>query len=132
MVITRRKHKKKRESMPSSSAKVAETTSYDMVCTTPFTRIYGQLMRHDYKALKKEASNLANKVDNITFTWSQDPATGEEYGILDEIIGDIEYTHLTNLIWIQEVEPQRYDPAITNATATLALKHMEDKREEKC
>jgi hypothetical protein len=63
--------------------------------------------------------------------WSQDPATGEEYGLLAEIIGDVESTHLTNLIWIQEVEPQRYDPAITNATATHTRKCMEDEWEEK-
>ena len=97
-VITRRKHKKKRESMPSSSAKTVETTSHDAVRTAPFTRIHGRPTRHDYKTLKKEASDLAREVYNLTFVWSQDPATGEEYGLLEEIIGDVEYTHLSNLI----------------------------------
>ncbi len=84
--------------MPSSSAIAAETTSYETVCTAPFTQIHGRPKRPYYKTLKKEASNLASKVDNLTFMWSQDPATGEEYGLLEEIIGDVEYTHLSNLI----------------------------------
>ncbi len=113
--------------MPSSSAKAAETTSYDAVCTAPFTSIHGRPTRHDYKTLKKEASDLASEVDNLTFVWSWDPNTGEEYWLLAEIISNVEYTHLTNLILIQEVEPQRYDPAITNATATHTRKRMEDK-----
>jgi hypothetical protein len=117
--------------MPSSSAKAAKMMSYDAVCTPPLTRIHGGPMRHDYKTLKKEASNLARKVDNLTFAWSQDPITGEEYGLQAEIIGNVEYTHLTNLIWIQEVKPQQYDPAIINATATHTRKCMEDKWEEK-
>ncbi len=53
------------------------------------------------QTLKKEASNLASKVNNLTFAWSQDPATGEEYGLLAEIIDEVKYTHLTNLVWIQ-------------------------------
>ncbi len=117
--------------MPSSSTKAAEMTSYDAICTALFTRIHGRPTRHGYKTLKKEASDLANKVDNLTFAWSWDPATGEEYGLLAEIIGDIEYTHLTNLIWIQEVEPQWHNPAITNATATHMRKRMEEEWEEK-
>jgi hypothetical protein len=80
--------------MPSSSTKAAETTSYDAVCLTPFTQIHGRPMRQDYKPLKKEASDLASEVDDITFAWSCDQATGEEYGLLAEIIGDVEYTHL--------------------------------------
>jgi hypothetical protein len=127
----KKKHKKKRESMPSSCAKMVDAMSYDTVRTAPFTGIHGCLMRHDYKTLKKEPSNLASKVDNLTFAWSQDPTTGEEYGLLAEIIGNVEYTHLTNLIWIQELEPQRYYPAITNATATNIRKRMQDKWEEK-
>ena len=76
--------------MPSSSTKVAETTSYDGVHATPFTRIHGHPTRQDYELLKIEASDLASKVDNITFAWSCDTATGEEYGLLAEIIGDFE------------------------------------------
>ena len=92
--------------MPSSSAKAVDTTSYD----TP--------MRQDYELIKKEASDLAREVENITFTWSRDTATGEEYGLLAEIICDIEYTHLTNLNWAQEMEPALCNPAITAATGT--------------
>ncbi len=81
--------------MSSSSAETAETMSYNAVCTTPFTRIHGYPTRHDYKTLKKVASDLASKVDNLTFAWSRDTTTGEEYGLLAEIIGKVDYTHLT-------------------------------------
>jgi hypothetical protein len=62
--------------MPYSSAKAAETTSYDAVCATPFTQIHGRPTRQDYKLLKKEASDLASEVNNLTFAWSRDQATG--------------------------------------------------------
>jgi hypothetical protein len=76
-------------------------------------------------------SDLARKVDNITFAWSHDQAIGEEYGLRAEIIGDVKYTHLTNLNWAQEIEPANYDPTITAATATHTLKRLEDKWEDK-
>jgi hypothetical protein len=47
--------------------------------------------------LKKEAADLASEVDDITFDWSCDTATGEEYGLLAKILGKAEYNHLTNL-----------------------------------
>ena len=112
--------------MPSSSAKAAETTSYDAVRAKPFTRIHGCLTRHDYELLIKEASDLTSKVKSISFTWSRDTATGEEYGLLAEIIGEVKYNHLTNLNWTQETEPASYDPAITAATATHTRKRMEE------
>ena len=117
--------------MPSSSAKLAEQTSYDTVRSVPFTGIHGRPMRQDYKLLKKEASDLASKVDNLTFAWSRDPATGEEYGLLAEIIGDVEYIHLTNQTWTLPVEPASYDPGITAATVTHQRKRMEEEWEEK-
>ncbi len=40
--------------MPSSSVKAAETTSYDAVRATPFTRIHGRPTRQDYELLKKQ------------------------------------------------------------------------------
>jgi hypothetical protein len=88
-------------------------------------------MRQDYKLLKKEASDLASKVDNLTFAWSCDPATGEEYGLLAEIIGNVEYIHLTNQTWKLPVEPASYDPGITAATVTHQRKRTEEEWEEK-
>ena len=88
-------------------------------------------MRQDYELLKKEASDLASKVDNLTFAWSRDPATGEEYGLLAEIIGDVEYIHLTNQTWTLPVEPTSYDPGITAATVIHQRKSMEEEWEEK-
>ena len=117
--------------MPSSSVKAAETTSYDGVRATPFTQIHGRPTRQDYELLKKEASDLGSEVENITFTWSRDIATGEEYGLLAEIIGDVKYTHLTNLNWTQETEPVTYDPAILATTATHTRKRMEEDWDEK-
>ncbi len=116
--------------MPSSSAKATEKKSYNPVRAKPFTQIHGCPTRHDYKLLKKEASDLGSKVDNITFAWSWDPATGEEYRLLADVIGDIEYTHLTNLNWAQEIMPATYDPAITATTATHTRKRLDVEWEE--
>ena len=117
--------------MPSSSAKLAEQMSYDAVRSVPFTRIHGRPTRQDYKLLKKEASDLASKVDNLTFAWSRDPTTGEEYGLLAEIIGDVEYVNLTNQTWTLPVEPASYDPGITAATVTHQRKRMDKEWEKK-
>jgi hypothetical protein len=63
-------HKRHDNNMPSAStAKLAETTAYDAVHVNPFTHIYGRPMRQDYKTLKKEAFNLASKVQDIMFDW---------------------------------------------------------------
>jgi hypothetical protein len=104
--------------MPSSTAKSAESASYDAIRATPFTQIHGRPMRHDYKTLKKEAADLASKVDNLTFAWSRDPTNGKKYRLLAKIIGADKYTHLTNQTWFQEVEPASYNLAITDATVT--------------
>jgi hypothetical protein len=85
--------------MPSSSANVVETKAYDAVRTTLFTRIHGRPTQNNYELLK------TSEVENITFTWSHNTATGYEYGLLAEIIGPAEYTHLTNLNSAQETEP---------------------------
>jgi hypothetical protein len=117
--------------MPSASmAKMAETTAYDAVRTNPFTPIHGHPTRNNYRTLKKEASDLASKVEDIMFDWAQDTNTGDEYGLLTEIIGEPEYTLLTGNQWVQEVELAKYDPAITAATATHTRKQMEEEWEE--
>lgn len=117
--------------MPSSSAKTAKNAAYDTVHATPFTRIHGRSTHHDYEILKKEASDLASEVDNLTFDWCCNPTTGEEYGLLSKIIDDDEYTDLANLMCQLEVKPASYDPAITAATVTNTRKWMEEESEEK-
>ncbi len=54
-------------------------------------------MRKDYETLKKEASNLASKVEDITYNWAWDTNTGDEYGLLPEIIEEPEYTLLMGI-----------------------------------
>jgi hypothetical protein len=84
--------------MPSAStAKMAETTAYDTVCVRPFTRIHGRLTRNDYKTLKKEASDLASEVEDITLDWARDTNTGDKHGLLAEIVGEPKYTLLTGI-----------------------------------
>ncbi len=80
------------------------------------------MTRHHYKELKREAADIASEVDNITFDWSHDTATGDEYGLLAEILSKAEYNHLSNFVWTLETEPASYDPAITATTATHQCK----------
>ena len=130
LVEESKKHRKKNNT-PSSSAKLGKQTAQDAVQSVLFTRIQGRPTRQDYELLKKEASDLASKVDNLTFAWSCDPTTEEEYGLLAEIIGNVEYVHLTNQTWTLAVEPVSYDPGITAATVTHQRKRMEEEWEEK-
>ncbi len=105
-----------------------ENRTYDTVRFSAFTKIHGRPTRSDYKNLKKEASDLDSKLDDIMHNWLGSP-TGEEYGLLAEIIGKDEYQHLTNLTWVQEVEPATYDPAINDTTSIHTRKQMEQEWE---
>jgi hypothetical protein len=107
-----------------SSIKELESTTYELVQATLFTKIHGCLSRNNYENLKIEASDLACELDDITYNWSQS-ATGKEYGLLAEIIHKDEYNHLPNLTWVQEAEPSNYDLAITDAATTHSWKRME-------
>jgi hypothetical protein len=78
-----------------SSIKELENTTYVSVRATLFTKIHGCLSRNDYKNIKKEASDLACELDDITYNWSQS-ATGKEYGLLAKNISKDKYNHLTN------------------------------------
>jgi hypothetical protein len=74
-----------------STLKTLENTTYDTVRFSAFTKIHGRPTRSDYKNLKKEASDLASELDDITYDWSRSP-TGDEYGLLAKIIGEDETT----------------------------------------
>jgi len=102
--------------------------TYDMVRFSSFTKIHGRPTRSDFENLKKEASDLASKLDDITCNWSRSP-TCDEYGLLAEIIGKDENNHLTILTWVQEVKPNTYDPNITNTTSTNTRKRIEQQWE---
>jgi len=60
--------------MPSTT-QAAETTDFENILSTPFTRIHGRPSRSDYKILKKEAATIASKVEDITYDWSRDAGT---------------------------------------------------------
>jgi hypothetical protein len=47
--------------------KTLKQTTCETVRSTSFTKIHGRPTRRDYKNLKKEASNLASKLDDITY-----------------------------------------------------------------
>jgi hypothetical protein len=112
----------------SSTIKTLEQMTYDTVRSSSFIKIHGHPTQSNSKNLKKEASDLASELDDITYDWSQSP-TGDKYGLLAKIIGKDEYYHLTNLTWTQEVEPATYDPAINDTTATYTRKQMEQEWE---
>jgi hypothetical protein len=114
-----------------STIKTLKNKTYDTVRFSTFTKIHGRPMQSNYMNLKKEASDLASKLDDIRYDWLRSP-TGEEYGLLAETIGKDEYQHLTNLTWVQEVEPATYDPAINDTTATHTRKRMEQEWEGTC
>ncbi len=65
--------------------------AFENVCSTPFTRIHGRPSWSDYKILKQKATMIASKVEDITYNWSCDAGTGNEYGLLAKILGVNEY-----------------------------------------
>jgi hypothetical protein len=50
-----------------SNIKILENTTYDTVRFLAFTKIHGRPTRSDYENLKKEASDLASELDDITY-----------------------------------------------------------------
>jgi hypothetical protein len=111
------------------TTKSIEAETYESVQASPFTKTHGCPSRSNHKTLKKEASNLASEVKDITYDWSRS-ATGKEYGLLAEIIGKDEYQHSTNLTWVQELEPETYDPAIDDTTVPHTRKRTEQEWEQ--
>jgi hypothetical protein len=53
-----------------STIKTLEQTTYDTVRSSSFTKIHGRPTQSNYKNLKKEASDLASELDDITYDWS--------------------------------------------------------------
>jgi hypothetical protein len=113
--------------MPSTTKSI-KAEAFEAVRATPFTKIHGRPTRNNYETLKKEASDLASELEDITYDWTRSP-TGEEYVLLAEIIGKDEYQHLTDLTWVQETEPGPYNPAIDDTTPTHTQKQMEQEWE---
>jgi hypothetical protein len=108
-----------------SFPKQAKTTAFDTVCATPFTRVHGRLTRKDYMILKEDASALASKVEDITYTWTKDAMTN--YSLLEDILGLDNYYKLTSIdTYAAPSEPVSYDPTITNATLTHERKRKEE------
>ncbi len=106
-----------------SAINTLEQTTYETVRSTSFTKIQGRPTRSNYENLMKEASNLASKLDDITYDWSRSP-TGKDCGLLAKIIGEDEYQHLTGLTWVQETKPATHDPNINDTKAIHTRKQM--------
>jgi hypothetical protein len=102
-----------------STARAAETTAFENARSTPFTRINGRPSWSCYEILKQEAATIASKVEDITYDWSPDAGTGDEYGLLAEILGVDEYDHQTGIsTYAEETEPDTYDGTIDDTTPT--------------
>jgi hypothetical protein len=111
-----------------STAKQAKTTALESVRASLFTRVHGRPTRRNYKTLKKEASALASKVEDITYAWSKNAT--DDYGLLANILGANEYNELTNIdSYAIPLKPASYDPTITNATLTHKRKWKEEEWE---
>ena len=113
-----------------STARAAEASAYENVRANPFTRIHGRPTRGNYEIIKHEAATQASEVEDITYAWSRDPVTGDEYGLLAKILGLDEYDHQTGIdTYVEETEPSTYDPAITGTTPTHTRKRLEEEWE---
>jgi hypothetical protein len=102
-----------------STARAAETTAFENARSTPFTRINGRPSWSGYEILKQEADTIASEVEDITNDWSPDAGTGDEYGLLAEILGVDEYDHQTGIsTYAEATKPDTYDGTIDDTTPT--------------
>jgi hypothetical protein len=110
-----------------STARTAETTAFENVRATPFTKIHGRPKLSDYEILKQEAATIASEVEDIIYAWSRDATTGDEYGLLGDIVGVDEYDHQTGIdSYVEETESDTYDGTINDATPTHTRKRKEE------
>ena len=116
-----------------STVRTAETMAFENVRATPFTRIHGRPSRSDYEILKQEAATIAREVEDIIYAWSRDATTGDEYGLLGDILGVDEYDHQTGIdSYVEETEPDTYDGTINYTTPTHMRKRKEEEWERLC
>ena len=108
--------------------KQTEESAFDKIRSTPFTRINGRPSRSDYELLKRKCCERASEIEDVVFDWCMDQGTGEEYGLLADILGRDEYNDLTNIDIGNnpEQQPASYDPNIDDATPTHQRKRMEE------
>ena len=112
-----------------SSARSTENTAFKTARTTPFTQIHGRPLRSAYKILKQEAT-IASKVEDITYDWSRNTVTGNEYGLLAKILGVNKYDHQTGIsMYVEETEPANYDLSVTDLTPTHTRNRLEEEWE---
>ena len=98
-----------------SAAKQAETTAFESLRATPFTRVHGRPTRCNYKILKEEACAPASEVEDITYSWSK--TATDNYGLLANILGANKYDNLTNIAtYAIPHKPASYDPNINDVT----------------
>jgi len=111
--------------------KQTEESAFDKIRSTPFTRINGRPSRSDYELLKRECCDKASEIEDVDLEWCTDPTTGEEYGLLADILGHDEYNDLTNINIgdVPEQQPPTYDPNINDTTPTHQRKRMEEEWE---
>jgi hypothetical protein len=108
--------------------KQMEEMAYDKIRSTPFTRINGGPTQSNYKHLKCKCSECASKIKGVVFPWCTDNATGEEYGLLANILGCDEYNDLTAIGSnnIPKQLPAMFNPNIDDDTPMHQWKQMEE------
>jgi hypothetical protein len=113
-----------------STARAVETSAYKNVRANPFSRIHGHPNWSDYDIIKHKAATLASEVEDITYAWSRNAATSDEYELLAKILGPNKYNHLTGInTYVDETKPDAYDPAITDATPAHTQKCLKEEWE---
>ena len=71
-----------------------------------------------------------SKVEDFTYNWSRDANTGNEYGLLAEVLDIDEYDHQTGIsTYVEETEPDTYSGTIDDTTTTHTQKRKEEEWE---
>ena len=95
-----------------TSSEASEKQEYERIPSHPFPRIRGEPEWADYINLQTAAAKLATEA-NTGYPWGNS-ATGEDYGLIADILGGVEYERITGIPAATYVaattKPALYDP----------------------
>ena len=105
--------------MTKTSSEASEKQEYEQIQSLPFPQIRGEPEWADYINLRSAAAKLAIKA-NTGYTWGTS-TTGEDYGLMADILGGTEYKRITGIPAATYVaattKPALYDPSIIASTS---------------
>ena len=94
----------------------AERSAYESIRAALFTEIHRRPMRRSRDDLEEEVKAALCQEKVPGFAWAG------RWGLLEELMEGAAYTKLATKVYVEEVEPSAFDPAITVATNDIQMR----------